>query len=205
MQHLPLPGQAVGSERDVAGTYGVVKAPSQTTSVMRSPAIHRKVFHVGVKGQQHTQAQTKCVLCSLWGARLLADGKSSSFVCNTRCLRRWKLNQLADLQIQGPTHEQVCGCGDTEITEGGNPPPDSPEIQNKSALASLSPPIKQACSGCKAEEPTCPCTRCWVVWYCSDECARAHAGSSPAGGIFPVAFCRRRGCSAQPRAARALR
>jgi hypothetical protein len=159
MQQRPLPGQAVGSEKDVAETSGAAKAPSQITSVVRSQAIHRKVFQVGVKGQQHTQAQTKCVLCALWGARLLADTKSSSFVCNTRCLRRWKLDQLAALRIQEPTHERVGGCGDTEMTEGGNPPPNSTEIQDKSALASLSPPIKQACAGCGAEAPTCPCMR----------------------------------------------
>jgi len=27
---------------------------------------------------------------------------------------------------------------------------------------------------CGAEAPTCPCTRCWEVWYCTDECAQVH-------------------------------
>jgi hypothetical protein len=93
MQQLPLQGQAVGGEKDVAETFGAAKAPAQTTSAVRSQAVHRKVFQVGVKGQQHTRAQTKCVLCGLWGARLLADAKSSSFACNTRCLRRWQFSQ----------------------------------------------------------------------------------------------------------------
>jgi hypothetical protein len=136
---------------------------------------------VGVKGQQHTQAQTKCVLCGLWGARLLVDAKSSSFACNTRCLRRWQLNQLAALRSQEPAHERVCGCGDTEMKKWGDPPTNSTEMQDKSGLASLSPPLKQACAGCGAEAPTCPCTRCWEVWYCTDECAR---GASD--GVFGV-------------------
>ncbi len=103
-QEQPLPGQAVGSERGASETPGAARAPSQTTSGARSPAIHRKVFHVGIKGQQGAQAQTKCALCALWGARLLADAKSSSFVCNVRCLRRRALNQLA--AIRGAPRER---------------------------------------------------------------------------------------------------
>ena len=100
---------------------------------------------MGVKGQQHTQAQTKCVLCGLWGARLLVDAKSSSFACNTRCRRRWQLNQLAALRSQEPAHERVCGYGDTEMKTGGDPPPNSTEVQDKSGMASLSPPLQHAC------------------------------------------------------------
>ncbi len=166
-QQRPSPGQAGGSERGATETPGAAKAPSQTTSGSRSQAIHRKVFHVGIKGQQCAQAQTKCVLCALWGARLLADAKSSSFVCNVRCLRRWALNQLDALRIQEPTHERVGGCGDMEMTEGENPPPDGTGTQGESAPVSLSPPSTQACAGCEAEAPTCPCTLCWEVWYCS--------------------------------------
>ena len=103
-QQQPLPGQAVGSARGATETPGVAKAPSQTTSGARSQAIHRKVFHVGITGQQCAQAQTKCALCALWGARLLADAKSSSFVCNVRCLRRRALNQLA--AIRGAPRER---------------------------------------------------------------------------------------------------
>jgi hypothetical protein len=174
MQQLPLRGQAVGGAKDVAETFGAAKAPAQTTSAVRCQAVHRKEFQVGVRGQQHTQAQTKCVLCGLWGARLLADAKSSSFACNTRCLRRWQLDQLAALRSQKPAHERVCGCRDTEMMDGGDPPPNSTETQDKNGLASLSPPIKQECAGCGAEAPTCPCTRCWEVWYCTDECAQVH-------------------------------
>ena len=65
-QQQPLPGQAVGSGRGATETPGVAKAPSQTTSGARSQAMHRKVFHVGIKGQQCAQAQTKCALCALW-------------------------------------------------------------------------------------------------------------------------------------------
>ena len=64
-QQQPLPGQAVGSERGATETPGAAKAPSQTTFGARNQAIRRKVFHVGIKGQQCTQAQTKCALCAL--------------------------------------------------------------------------------------------------------------------------------------------
>ncbi len=173
-QQQPLPGQAVGSERGATETPGAAKAPSRTTSGARNQAIHRKVFHVGIKGQQCTQAQTKCALCALWGARLLADAKSSSFVCNVRCLRRWALNQLVALRTQAPTHERVGGCGDMEMTDGENLPPYAAGAQGESAPVSLNPPTKHVCAGCEAEGPTCPCTRCWEVWYCSDECAQMH-------------------------------
>ena len=173
-QQQPLPGQAVGGERSATETPGVAKAPPQTTSGARSQAMHRKVFHVEITGQQCAKAQTKCALCALWGARLLADAKSSSFVCNVRCLRRWALNQLAALRTQAPTHERVGGCGDMEMTEGENIPPDVTGAQGESAPVSLNPPTKHACAGCEAEGPTCPCTRCWEVWYCSDECAQRH-------------------------------
>jgi hypothetical protein len=42
----------VGNERGATETPESAKAPSQTISGVRSQAIHRKVFHVGVKGQQ---------------------------------------------------------------------------------------------------------------------------------------------------------
>jgi hypothetical protein len=47
-----LPGQAVGGERSATETPGVAKAPPQTTSGARSQAMHRKVFHVEITGQQ---------------------------------------------------------------------------------------------------------------------------------------------------------
>jgi hypothetical protein len=89
------------------------EAQTKRASAARGQAIRREVFQVGVRGQQHTQAPTKCVACGLWGARLSVDTERSLFACNTRCMRRWQLDQLAAFRRQEPRQERPgkSGCG----------------------------------------------------------------------------------------------
>jgi len=151
-------------------TLKVAQSRTHRTSATNGQAIRWEVFQVGVRGQQHTQAQTKCISCGLWGARLSVDTERSFFTCNTRCMRRWQLDQIAACRRQEPTQKRGCGCGEKGPEEEGDPP----STHCNSGLTSVDSQLQQACAGCKAEAPTHPCARCWEVWYCSDECARAH-------------------------------
>ena len=60
--------------------------------------------------------------CGLWGAKLTADAESSLFVCNTRCRRRWQLNQLEMSlhYIYVNARVCVCGCGGKGLGDDGN-------------------------------------------------------------------------------------
>jgi hypothetical protein len=93
-------------------TLRVAQPRTHGTSATKGQAIRREVFQVGVRGQQHTQAQTKCISCGLWGARLSVDTERSSFTCNTGCMRRWQLDQIAAFRRQEPTQKRGCGCGE---------------------------------------------------------------------------------------------
>jgi hypothetical protein len=81
--------------RDETARSNTTVGPNQRGRVVPGgQGVRREVFQVGVKGQQHTQAQIKCVACGLWVARLSVDTYRSFFACNTRCVRRWQLEQL---------------------------------------------------------------------------------------------------------------
>jgi hypothetical protein len=98
--------EAPTRERGMPETLMAGEAQTKRASAARGQAIRREVFQVGVRGQQHTQAQTKCVACGLWGARLSVDTERSLFTCNTRCMRRWQLDQLAAFRRQEPRQER---------------------------------------------------------------------------------------------------
>ena len=173
-QQLSSREEAPTSERGMPETLMVGEAQTKKASSARGQAVRREVFQVGVRGQQHTQAQTKCVACGLWGARLSVDAERSSSTCNTRCMRRWQLDQLAAFRRQEPMHDRVCGCGDKGPEEEGDPPSARTRMHCNSGLTSFGSPLQHACAGCGAEEPTHPCAQCWEVWYCTDDCARVH-------------------------------
>ena len=166
--------EALTRERGMPETPRVGEAQTKKASVARGQAIRREVFQVGVRGQQNAQAQTKCAACSLWGARLSVDTERSLFTCNTRCMRRWQLDQLAAFRRQEPRQERVCGCGDRGPEEKEDPPSARTRTQCNSGLTPFGSPLQQACAGCGAEAPTHPCALCWEVWYCTDDCARVH-------------------------------
>jgi hypothetical protein len=98
----------------------------------------------------------------------------SLFTCNTRCMRKWQLDQLAAFRRQEPRQERVCGCGDSGPEEKEDPPSARTRTQCNSGLTPFGSPLQQTCAGCGAEAPTHPCARCWEVWYCTDDCARVH-------------------------------
>jgi hypothetical protein len=169
-QQLPPREEASRGAKDMTETLKAAQPRTHRTSATNGQAIRREVFQVGVRGQQHMQAQTKCISCGLWGARLSVDTERSSFACNTRCMRRWQLDQIAACRRQEPTQKRGCGCGERGPEEEGDPP----STHCNSGLTTVGFQLQQACAGCKAEAQTNPCARCWEVWYCSDECARAH-------------------------------
>jgi hypothetical protein len=166
--------EAPTREREMPMTPRVEEAQTTKASAARGQAFRREVFQVGVRGQQNTQAQTKCAACGLWGARLPVDNERSLFTCNTRCMRKWQLDQLAAFRRQEPRQERVCGCGDRGPEEKEDPPATRTRTQCNSGLTPFGSPLQQTCAGCRAESPTHPCARCWEVWYCTDDCARVH-------------------------------
>ena len=174
-QQKPPPREgALTRERRMSEPLRAQETPTKQASAVRGQAIHREVFQVGVRGQQPIQAQTKCATCGLWGARLSVDTERSLFTCNTRCARRWLLNQLAAFRRQEPRQERVCGCGDMGPMGKEDHPSAETRTQCNGGLTPFSSPLQQVCAGCGAEGPTHPCARCWEVWYCTDDCARVH-------------------------------
>jgi hypothetical protein len=138
------------AELCVAGmpeTPRVGEAQTKKASAARGQAIRREVFQVGVRGQQNTQAQTKCAACGLWVVSLSVDTVRSLFTCNTRCMRRWQLDQIAAFLRQEPRQEWVCGCGDRGSEEKEDPPSARMRTQCNSGLTPFGSPLQQACAG----------------------------------------------------------
>jgi hypothetical protein len=55
--------EAPTREKGMPETPMAGEAQTKRASAARGQALRREVFQVGVRGQQHTQAQTKCVAC----------------------------------------------------------------------------------------------------------------------------------------------
>ena len=108
-QHLPPRGEASRSEKDMAETLRVAQPQTHRTSGTNGQTIRQEVFQVGVRGQQHTQKQTKCISCGLWGVRLSVDTERSSFTCKPGVCVGGSWIKLQPSDVRNPRRSRDAG------------------------------------------------------------------------------------------------
>ena len=135
---------------------GQCDTPMRMEGDTQSGPIRKAVLGIKVKADGTCAPGIRCVACGKWNATCRAGEDPLSFVCDTKCWRRW--------WQQGVVR-----------TPGGNGKRTrKPECTDQDEATPSPSPPDMACTGCGKRKGAHPCERCWGVWYCTQACQRDH-------------------------------